>query len=268
MKTVNVCVLVVGAGIAASGANGQGTLTRTDLRAEASAEYVQGGSFGNSGTTMDASGADFVGIENRSFSGGGFSGRGFAHFAATFTPTSPLINGTFSRVVLDACSSAEITASHVQPPVPHSSERAYGLARGVIEFSLSTTVNWTWIGGWHGKSYSTGAFNRVVGEMMLIDLNSPTQYVNITNTSLNGSGDWSQMFSLSGTLGPGNYQLVWSHESLVTGGNTPFGPWTTAKGGSPLIICTNSTFEMSEVPAPATAMICSVIFAAGVRRRR
>jgi len=223
---------------------------------------------GNFGLTPSFSGADFVGVENRSFSGGGFSGRGYAHFSAAFTPTSPLIGGNFSRVVLDACSSAEITSSRVPPTGPHSSESAYGLARGVIEFSLSTTVDWTWIGGWHGKSYNTGAFNRVVGEMMLIDLNSPTQYVNITNTSLNGVGDWSNTFSLSGRLGPGNYQLVWSHESLVTGGNTPFGQWSTARGGSPLVICTNSTFEMVEVPAPSGAAIIVLLGMVCQKRRR
>jgi hypothetical protein len=255
-------------GLAGSFASAQGTLTQVNLRAEANAHYVQGGPVGNFGVTPSFSGTDFVGVESRAFGGGGFAGKGFAHFAATFTPSSPMINGNFSRVVLDACSSAEVTASRVPPAGPHTSETAYGLARGVIDFSLSKTVDWTWIGGWHGKSYNTGAFNRVVGEMMLIDLNSPTQYVNITNISLNGAGDWSNTFSLSGRLGPGHYQLVWSHESLVTGGGTPFGPWATAKGGSPLVICTNSTFEMVEVPAPSGAAVLGLWGLSCTRRRR
>jgi len=256
-------------GFAASLANAQGTLTQVDLRAQAEASYFQGGPpVGNFGLSPSTSGMDFVGVENRAFSGGGFAGSGYAHFSAAFTPTSPLIGGNFSRVVLDTCSSAEITASRVPPTGPHTSESAYGLARGVIDFSLSTTVDWTWIGGWHGKSYNTGAFNRVVGEMMLIDLNSPTQYVNITNSSLNGVGDWSNTFSLSGRLGPGDYRLVWSHESLVTGGNTPFGPWTTARGGSPLVICTNSTFEMVEVPSPSALVAMGLAGMVRGRRRR
>ncbi len=254
----------LGTGLACGLASAQGTLTLSDQSARADAYYVVGSSpVGNSGLTQDFSGADFYAIEDRSFFGGGFSGRGYAEHGATFTPTSPLIGGQFSSVILDACTSAEVFTSNVGP---HKMERAYGLASGIIEFSITAPMNWTWIGAWQGQSFNTGSFDRVTGHISLVDMNLGTQHVNQTMVSLNGVGDWNAGFSLGGLLAPGQYQLTWSHESLVEGGLTPQGFFPTAKGGGPLISCVDSVFTL--IPAPAPGALLGLAGLAFARRKR
>jgi hypothetical protein len=242
----------------------QGVLTHSDQSARADVYFHDGSSqIGVFGLTPDFSGADFYAVEDRSFAAGGFSGRAYAEHGATFTPSSPLIGGSFTSVILDSCTSAEVFSSNIGP---HVEEVAHGVALGIIEFTLAAPMNWTWAGGWQGYSFNTGSYNRVSGLMSLIDLNLGTQHVNQTQTSLNGAGDWNQTFFLGGTLGPGQYQLSWGHESLVTGGNTPFGFFPTAFGGAPLISCINSTFSL--VPAPSAVALLSLAGLSAAHRRR
>ena len=260
-------VLVSGVVCCCASALGQGTLTYSDQSATADAAYRIGANppIGNSGVVQDFSGADFYGVEDRAFIGNGFDGRGYAEHGATFTASNPLIGGMFSSVVLDACTSAEVTQSNIGV---HSSERAYGLADGIIEFSLSAPMFWSWAGGWQGNSFQTGAYNRVRGHMSLVDINVGTPYVSDTRTSLNGVGDWQQFFALGGLLGPGDYRLRWSHESIVTGGGTPFGSYPTALGGAPLVSCIDSTFSLMPVPEPTSALLLAGAAIAVLRRRR
>lgn len=259
--------LSLGAFLFTANARGQATLTLSDQRAQADARFQIGANpaVGNFGLTSSLTGADFYGIEDRSFTGSNFSGRGYAEHGATFTPSNPLLGGMFSSVVLDACTSAEVFNSNIGP---HTSERAYGLGAGIIEFSLATTVQWSWIGGWQGNSFQTGSFHRVQAEMSLTDINVGTPYVNDSRVSLNGVGDWQQFFAHGGILGPGDYRLTWSHESMATGGSTPFGFFPTAQGGAPLVSCINSVFSVTPVPSPTSGSLAVALAALAASRRR
>ena len=254
-------------GFSASFGYAQGTLTYSDQLARAEARYFSPGPVGNLGLTPDLTGVDFNATEDHSFTGGGFSGRGFAEHAITFTPPNPGINGSFSSAVLEACTSAEVSASNLQLPGPHTSEVAHGRASGLIKFNLSAPMIWTWDGVSQGNSYNTGSYNSVAAVFTLTDLNFPfTQYVNMTNVSINGVGDFYIPFSLGGLLQPGDYRLTWSHESLVTGGNTPYGYFPTAVGGAPLVSCIPSIFTL--VPEPGTATLLALGGIAVIRRSR
>lgn len=256
----------LGAALAAAPAAAQGTITYSEQLAYAAAYYNQGfGDIGNAGGVPDYSGADFYGIEDHSFTGGGFSGRGYAEHGATFTPSNPLVGGSFSSVILDACTSAHVSQSNINS---HVFEVAYGVAIGQIEFTLTTAVNWTWNGGWQGTSFNTGAFNLVSADLILEDINTNFSHVGQTMGSLNGQSNWSQAFAFAGTLGPGDYRLAWRHESIVTGGSTAYGLYPTALGGAPLVSCINSVFSMVPVPAPGTGAALLIAGALGVRRRR
>lgn len=256
---------VLGICVATGMASGQVTLTRSDQQAQAHAYYSAGSSqFGNFGLSTSSNGADYVGRESRSFAKDGYSGKGFAVIAATFTAPSPMLGGAFSSVVLDACTSAECFASRIGP---HSLENSYGLAYGTIEFDLSAPMIWSWAGGWQGYSHNTNAFHRVAGEMTLVDTVSGVSYVNEFRTSVNGVGDWLEYFSRGGVLGPGSYRLTWGHESYLGGGNTPFGFFPTSEGGAPLVSCIPSTFTLTSVPAPGMGAVFALAGVAALRRR-
>ncbi|MCC6229437.1 MAG: hypothetical protein IT432_09440 [Phycisphaerales bacterium] len=243
----------------------QGVLTASDQIAQADALYTSGAStFGNSGLTRDQAGVDFHATQDRRHVAASFDGRGFAEHGATFLPSNPGINGPFLGAILDACTSAEITRSAIGP---HSYEEAYGLASGLIEFTIDTPHNWSWVGGWQGASFSTGAYNLVDAELSFSDINTGTPYVYDYRASLNGVGDWVQNFAYGGVIGPGNYRITWWHESYCAGGNTPFGFFASGAGGAPLISCINSTFQIWPVPAPGTAALLATAALALCRRR-
>lgn len=262
MNHVSFAIVLGAASLAASG---QGTLTFSDQLARAEA-YARTGTTltGNFGQTQDFSGANFWGVEDRAAFVGNFSGRGYAELGATFSPANPMINGVFSSVVLDACTSAEIwTAESLT-----SEDRAYGLSRGVIEFDVLVAQNWNWIGAWQGSTYDSGAYYRVAGEISLVDSVSGAPIVLETRTSLNGIGDWFEPINLSGVLNPGSYALTWSHESVVANGWTPWGFFGIAIGGGPLLSCVNSTFSMAPVPTPGTVVLLGIGGLGAMRRRR
>ncbi len=274
MDRLRVAIVLL-AGLAASGANAQGTLTWTDNRAEAGARYLEAGPYvDNWGFVPDFNrGTDYVGVEDRSLALDGFHGRGFAHLGATYLPSSPGLGGPFQGAILDACTSAEVFASDIgSAPGQHTFEVAWGKANGVIEFSLSTTMNWSWIGGWQGNTYNTGSVHDVSAVHELIYLGGgsgggPFHIVNETRVSNNGIGDWFEYFSRSGRLGPGNYRLTWSHESYAAGGNTFWGYYPTAMGGAPLISCINSEFRLW-IPAPGSMALLGLGGLLATRRRR
>lgn len=243
----------------------QGTLTLSDQKAEAEALYVQGGQVSNSGVSQDLLGGDFYAIEDRPLFGGGFDGRGYAEHGATFTPSSPLIGGAFTSLIMDACSSAEVFQSNIGP---NSYEAAHGLASGVIEFTVGAPMNWTLVGLTQGTSFNTGSYNSVSGSVELFDITSSLSIFSQSDTSVNGVGDWVTPFATGGVLAPGSYRLSWHHESLVEGGQTSNGFFPTAFGGAPLVSCINSTFTLAPVPAPSglTAIIGAGWI--GARRRR
>lgn len=255
-------VLIVALGVLTGAAQSQGVLVGSDQRAQAEAYYRTGTTVsGNFGLTNDFSGADFWATEDRSFGFDGFSGRGFAEHGATFTPSNPMINGVFSSVVLDACTSAEISSA----TTTNSEERAHGLARGEIVFDVLTTQSWSWIGAWQGMTFDSGVFYRVSGEISLFDHSTGGFIVNETRSSLNGVGDWFEPIALGGVLNPGSYTLIWSHESIVANGFTPWGFYGMQTGGAPLVSCINSTFSL--VPAPGTIMVVGLGLIMAGRRR-
>lgn len=263
---VAVRALVSTLALAAPHAVAQGVLTYSDQLAQADALYEIGTStFGNSGFTRDLTGVDFHAIQNRRHVASTFDGRGYAEHGATFFPTSPGIGGPFLGAILDACTSAEITRSTIGP---HSYEEAYGLASGVIEFTIDDPHFWSWAGGWQGSSFNTGAYNLVDAEMSFVDTVSGTPYVYDYRSSLNGVGDWVQNFAYGGLVGPGSYRITWWHQSYCAGGNTPFGFFATGKGGAPLISCINSTFLLTPVPAPGAASLLALAAFSPRRRRR
>ncbi len=273
MKAKATLAFVLTVGLAASMAHAQGTLTGSNNQTEAGARYRAGGPYvENVGLTPDHfPGTDYVGIEDRFMSNDGFAGKGYAYLGATYLPSSPGLGGPFGGAILDACTSAEVFASDIgSPPGQHDFEVAWGRANGVIEFSLTTSMNWTWIGGWQGNTYNTGSVHEVSAVHELIYLGGggggPFHIVNETRVSNNGIGDWVEFFSRGGTLGPGNYRLTWSHESYAAGGNTFWGYYPTALGGAPLVSCINSTFRL--VPAPGSLALLGVGGLMAARRRR
>lgn len=263
----SVLLVVVGMpallGMFACDSYGQGVLTGSDQTARAEAYYRTGTTFfGNYGLVNDLSGSDFWAVEDRLFGFNGFSGRGYAEHGATFTPSSPLIGGSFSSVVLDACTSAEIFSAATM----NSEDRAYGLARGEIVFDVLTAQSWSWTGAWQGLTYDSGAFYRVSGEISLLNNSTGGYIVNETRSSLNGFGDWIEPIAFGGVLNPGTYTLTWSHESIVANGFTPWGFFGVTTGGAPLVSCVNSTFSL--VPAPGSMMVLGFgLVLTGARRR-
>ncbi len=257
------CVGVAGSAMA------QGTLTWSNNQTEAGARYSAGGPYvENVGITPDYfPGTDYVGIEDRYMQNDGYEGRGYAYLGATYLPSSPGIGGPFAGAILDACTSGEVFASNIGP---HDFEVAWGRSLGVIEFSLTTPMNWTWIGGWQGNTYNTGSVHEVSAIHELIYLGGggggPFHIVNESRVSNNGNGDWVEYFSRGGTLGPGNYRLTWSHESYAAGGSTFWGYYPTAQGGAPLVSCINSTFRL--VPAPGSVALLGMGGLLASRRRR
>lgn len=246
-------------------ASGQGFIVASALNAEADAFHRMGGTYnGNYGQMFDASGVNFYQIVDRSNSFGGFSGRGYAELGATFSPANPGIGGGFSSVVLDACTSAEI---YTTSPTSDE-ERAYGRATGMINFNVFTPQNWSWTGGWQGSSIDTGGYHSVFGTISLFNTTTNTYLVQEFRTSLNGVGDWIEPINFAGVLGPGQYLLMWSHESLMGNGQLPFGTYTTVPGGLPLVSCINSTFSLSAIPAPGTAVVMGLGLISAMRRRR
>lgn len=241
----------------------QGVLAASSQLALAQS-YIDPGSIGNSGFTSNfGAGGDFLGVQSRSYSAGGFHGSAYAEHGATFTPSNTPINGVFSSVVLDSCTSAEIFASNLSL---HTTETAYGQAIGHIQFTVSAPTPWTWVGAWQGQSVASGAFHMVNGVIELWDINAGTPIVSQTMSSFNGAGGWSLPFSFGGVLNPGLYRLTWGHDSLVTGGQTAFGVSSTSVGGAPLVSCVNSTFSL--VPAPGTALLALVSGSVLATRRR
>ncbi len=258
-----------GVGLVASVASGQATLTFSSQRAEANSYYVGPGPVGTFGlaTNPPGTGNDFFAIEDSPANVGGFSGRGFSEEAVTFTPSNPGINGSFSSAVLEACTSAEIFTSRVPPVGPHIREESYGLASGLIEFSLSQPVGWTWNGVAQGTSYNTGSYHAVSAVFTLREINLGTTYVNLSNTTINGVGDFFNPFAFGGVLPAGDYRLTWLHESIATGGNTVYGNFPTAVGGAPLVSCIPSVFTIT-VPGPGAAVVLGLGGVLVVRRRR
>lgn len=266
MNTFTPIALALTVGMATSAAHAQGTLTFSHQKAEAGALYQQGLSyFGNTGITQSFAGSDFVGIQSRSHAVPTFSGKGFSHHGATFLTPGSVVGAPFTGAVLDACTSAEIFNSSIGP---HPYEEAYGMANGIIEFTLSAPMDWTWIGGWQGRSFNTGSYNEVLAVHELIDLGTGFNHVNQSRSSLNGSGDWVEFFSRGGRLGAGHYRLTWSHESYVLGGNTFAGFYPTGFGGAPLVSCINSTFQLYPIPAPGPLATLALGGLVAARRRR
>ncbi|MCG3123547.1 MAG: hypothetical protein GIKADHBN_01967 [Phycisphaerales bacterium] len=256
---------VAAVGVCAFTAAGQGTLLVSHQQAQAEATYRIGSTtFGNSGSQTDNTGIDFNAIETQSFAFGGYSGRGYAQEAVMFNPSSPMIGNQFDTAVLEACTSAEIFTSNIGA---HTTETAHGLAIGIIEFSVSEPMGWSWVGAWQGWTQSTPGFYAVGGELLLEDVNTSFAHVSQTRLSINGSAGWQETFAYGGVLNPGVYRLLWSHESLVMGGNTPFGFYPDGEGGAPLISCVNSTFHLFPIPAPGSMGLFAVA-AAVLRRRR
>ncbi|MDX9911891.1 MAG: hypothetical protein RBS39_08675 [Phycisphaerales bacterium] len=244
----------------------QGVLTLSDQRAQADAYFVQGGPpVGNFGLQQDPTGADFYQIESQSFTGGGFSGRGYAEHGATFTPSSPLVGGAFSTLIMDACSSAEVTRSAIGP---NAYEQAYGLASGVVEFQVAVPTFWTLNGASQGASAPGAGLHIVSGVVELIDINSGLPVFSQVDSSMNGVGNWAVSIAAGGVLSPGSYRMAWSHESLAAGGNTSFGFFPTALGGLPLASCINCTLNLTPVPAPPTCAILGALACGLASRRR
>lgn len=260
---------VVGAAAAVSVVHAQGTLTASYQVSHASALYELPNSttFGNVGqtSTLPGTGNNFTASENRLFTNNGFSGRGFAVVAATFNPSGPGLGGPFMGATLDACTSAEVFASNIGP---HRLEESYGLAYGEISFNLSQGMAWTWNGVSQGTSYNTGSYHAVTAEFTLTDINSGFSYVNMSDTTINGVGNFFIPFALGGYLPPGDYRLTWLHESICTGGNTQYGFYPTAFGGAPLVSCIPSTFSLFPIPTPSTAAAFSLAGLIATRRRR
>lgn len=257
----------LGAATTLSFVHAQGTLTGSYQVSQANAHYVlpnsaTPGNFGQTSTPPNT-GSDFTAAENRQYTNNGFAGRGFAVVAATFNPSSPGLGGPFMGATLDACTSAEVFASQIGP---HSREESYGRAYGSIDFNLSQTMSWTWNGVSQGTSYGTGSYHAVTAAFSLTDINTGFSYVNMSDTTINGVGDFFIPFALGGILPPGDYRLTWLHESICTGGNTPFGFYPTAFGGAPLVSCIPSTFSL--VPTPGTASVLGLAGLFGTKRRR
>lgn len=266
LAALAVVAVVLGAGWTAP-AMAQGTLLVSDQRALADAYWRSGSTYNrNRGDTHDTtSGNNFYAVEDRSHWFGGFSGRGYAEHGATFFGANPGIGGQFNAVTMDACTSAEIwTPEHF-----NSEDRAYGLARGEIEFSTSVPQIWSWIGAWQGSTYNSGAYYRVSGEISLVDVSNPSlPIVYERRDSVDGLGNWAEPINFSGRINPGTYRIVWMHESVVANGATPWGSFGATTGGAPLVSCCNSTFSMTPVPAPATSALCMAAGAMIFARRR
>lgn len=258
--------LALAVGSVAPTAAAQGTLTFSHQRAEAGALYGIGPSYtGNTGITQSFAGMDFAAAQNRSFNGGGFRGKGFAHHGATFFPSNPGLGGQFSGAILDACTSAEIFTSNLSL---HTLEESYGSAVGVIEFTLSAPMGWSWIGGWQGNTYNSGAYYEVSAVHELIDINTSFQHVNESRLSVNGTGNWLQNFTRGGVLNPGHYRLTWSHESYLAGGFTSLGYFPDSVGGAPLVSCINSRFDLFPIPTPGSISLLAASGILFMRRRR
>src|SRR5690606_8923975 len=116
--------------------------------------------------------------------------------------------------------------------------------------------------------FNTGAYHEVAAEISLINTNTGIPIVLDTRSSVNGVGDWSDPIFYAGVLGPGSYEIAWSHESVVGNGVTPWGFFGVTAGGAPLISCVNSTFTLTPIPTPATIVIFGVGLALGATRRR
>lgn len=263
---IGACAGIVGAGLVTGSACAAGTLLGSDQRALADAYWRSGSTFNrNLGDSHDTtSGNNFYAVEDRSHSFGGFSGRGYAEHGATFVAPNPGIGGLFDAVTMDACTSAEIWTADPS----NSEDRAYGLARGEVTFSIGVAHSWTWIGAWQGFTYDSGAYYRVSGEISLVDLGTGLPVVFDTRQSLNGTGDWADPINLAGVINAGTYRITWMHESIVANGSTPWGFFGVSIGGAPLVSCVNSTFSMVPVPAPATLpVVCGALLVAYRRRR-
>lgn len=255
--------------VSASIASGQATLTFSDQRSEANTHYVGPGTVGNFGLSTNplGTGLDFFAVEDRSYNVGGFSGRGFSKEAVTFNASNPGIGGSFMGATLEACTSAEIFSSRVPPAGNHAREEAYGLASGLIEFTLAQPMGWTWNGVSQGMSFNTGSYHAVAAQFVLEEINLGTSYVNMLNITQNGVGDFFIPFAFGGVLPAGSYRLKWLHESIVTGGNTAFGNYGTAVGGAPLVSCIPSVFTLY-IPTPGTAALLGLGGLMAVQRRR
>lgn len=261
------CIMFAAAvlGSAAFAASGSGYVSYSHQRDRAESYWRQGTTFnGNFADVNDYSGNDFWHVEDRIHAFGGYSGRGFAKEGATFTPSNPGIGGAFDSLLMEACTSAEIWTAASN----NSEDRAYGLARGEVEFNLLTPHDWTWTGFWQGTTYNSGAYYRVSGEISLIDLVSGTPIVLENRSSLNGVGDWADPINFFGTIGPGSYRITWMHESICANGATPWGFFGVTTGGAPLVSCYPSLFTLREVPAPATVPLALTAMLAACRRRR
>lgn len=266
MKSLAPVMLTLAAGLAASAAHAQGTLTFSHQKAEAGALYQLGSSYlGNTGVTQSFAGSDFVGVQSRTHTVPTFSGKGFAHHGATFLTPGSFVNGPFTGAILDACTSAEVFNSTIGL---HPFEESYGTANGIIRFDLSQAMGWSWIGGWQGNTYNTNSYHEVSAIHSLTDLTTGFNYVFETRDSVNGVGDWVEYFSRGGVLGPGSYELTWSHESYAMGGNTFAGFYSTAQGGAPLVSCINSVFQLFPVPAPSSLAMLGLGGLLVSRRRR
>ncbi|MBX3362062.1 MAG: PEP-CTERM sorting domain-containing protein [Phycisphaeraceae bacterium] len=271
MRSRSLALFVAFFGLSPLLASAQGTLLWTDNRTGAGVRYSAGGPYTDRwGLTPDTfRGTNYSAIQDHWMWDDGFEARGFAHLGATYLPSSPGLGGPFSGAILDACTSAEVFASDIGSGVTqHDFEVAWGWANGHIEFSISRPMNWSWIGGWQGNTYNTGAYNEVSAIHELIDLGTGFAYVNEARASINGSGDWVEYFSRSGTIPAGTYRLTWSHESLVAGGYTVFGFYSTAFGGAPLVSCINSEFRIWDVPAPSSLALLGAAGCVAARRRR
>ena len=257
--------LVVGAGWTAP-AMAHGTLLVSDQRALADAYWRSGSTYNrNRGDTHDTtSGNNFYAVEDRSHWFGGFSGRGYAEHGATFFGANPGIGGQFNAVTMDACTAAELWTADAS----NSEDRAYGLARGEIVFSIGVAHNWSWIGAWQGQTHNSGAYYRVSAEISLVDVGTGLPVVFDTRQSLNGSGNWADPINYSGLINAGTYRITWMHESIVANGATPWGFFGVTTGGAPLVSCCNSTFSMTPVPAPATSVLCMAAGTLVLTRRR
>ncbi len=247
----------------------QGTVTFSNSVDNASM-VVRSGSItsGPTGTITESLGNDFSFVQDRQIVTGPTRGKGYAELGATFTPSGPLgLGRVFSSVQLEACTSAEIFSSAVAPSLgTNVFEAARGSARGLFRFSISSPMAWTWNGVAQGNTFNTGSYHSVTAAFGLRDVFAPISYVNMSNTSTNGVGDFFIPFSLGGVLPAGTYEITWSHESIVTGGVTSFGTFGTAQGGAPLVSCIPSVFSL--VPAPSTAMLLGLGGLIAARRRR
>ncbi|MBX3315323.1 MAG: PEP-CTERM sorting domain-containing protein [Phycisphaeraceae bacterium] len=266
MRSLSLAASGLAFAFAPLGALASGTLVFSDQKAEAGVRHQLGPSLvGNAGLTQSFAGTDFVATQNRVYNASVFSGRGYAHHGATFLTPGSVIGAPFSGAILDACTSAEIYTSGIGPYVY---EEAYGMANGVIEFTLSAPMNWSWIGGWQGNTHNTGSYNEVLAVHELIEVGSGFNHVNQTRSSVNGAGNWVEFFSRGGSLGPGTYRLTWSHESYVLGGHTPYGFFPTGYGGAPLVSCINSEFRIWNIPAPGSLALLGMGGLFATRRRR